>query len=183
MAKRPTKNAPASEKTTTYSTRLNQEQREQLEEAAALAGVSASRFIRDATLRAVADTLNASPPNDRALAAMARKVAEQLARPCIEVIYDNTVSGYDHQETRLIGLARKPVNIGYASEDSEDRWGYHPTAVSSEVLSERLLHQLAEIVESCPHSFINALLAELRSGAEPAPEFKPKTDSRKLLND
>lgn len=182
MAKRTTKKAPAAEKTTTYSTRFNSEQREQLEEAAALMGVSGSRFFRDATLRVVADTLNASPPNDRALTSMARAVADQLVSPRIEVHYECDAYN-DRREKRLVNLDNAPAAIDYKLDNGEPDLDWRPCAVSANILTDRDVQQLTRIAENCPHSFVVALLVELRSGSAPVPEFKPRTDSRKLLND
>ena len=88
--KKPTGKAPV-DKTTTYSTRLNDQQKGHLEQAAALMGVSASRFIRDATLRAAADVVNSSAPNDRAINAIAQQLANSICdqQAALEFVDEN----------------------------------------------------------------------------------------------
>lgn len=177
--KQSTKPAPAAEKTTTYSTRLNDEQRESLERASQQAGVSASRFMRDATLRAAADLENSVSPNDRAIAQLAGKLAETLLKMKVDVEYEDEAA---QTQSRSIFSPTDWTELPTVKSQISGE-PLPPSAIRVESLTPHEITQLAEMARLCPLTLSRSLIAALTGVREPAPTFTPKSDPDRLLND
>ena len=180
MAKKKTTKKTAADKTTTYSTRLNDEQREHLENAAASTGVSASRFIRDATLRAAADVVNSTAPNDRAITAIAQRLADSISNQQAELEYQ--------YEDDQVSVSKASLNNGYLPinqdrQHEEFELNRHLLSVKINSLSPQDIRQLRAIAESCPFTFAQAFLKAMRGASEPMPEFSPRSNPDSLLSD
>jgi len=180
MAKKKQTKKPAAEKTTTYSTRLNEEQKEHLEQAAAFTGVSASRFIRDATLRAAADVVNATAPHDRAISAIAQLLADSISNQHAELEY--------LYEDDQVSRVKASLNNGYLSlsqDQGDDEYELRKILVSIKIntLAPQEVRQLNSIAESCPFAFAQAFTKAMRGVGEPLPEFTPRSNPDRLLSD
>jgi uncharacterized protein (DUF1778 family) len=179
MAKKQTTKTVPVEKTTTYSTRLNEEQRERLEQAASAANMSASRFMRDATLRAASDLHNAAPPFDRSLAKFAKLVANSLLDPTVEVTKQNE---YEQTHTVTFRASNGPISLEPShSEKPEESW--RPKELRIEGLTPDDVQNLREMARVCPLSFSQALIAALDGVTEPAPKFVVRSDPDRMLAD
>lgn len=180
MAKKQTaKAAPTTEKTTTYSTRLNDEQRECLERAASIAGVSASRFMRDATLRAAADIENGAAPNDRAISHLTKRIADNLLSPKVQLSYED-----DYQQTTINThlcsgdwMSVAPVESVAPGELATLK------AIRVDAIQGKDLQYLRQMAQLCPFTFARALITALHGATDPSPEFTGRTDPERILND
>jgi uncharacterized protein (DUF1778 family) len=178
--KQTTKPAPAAEKTTTYSTRLNDEQRESLERASQQAGVSASRFMRDATLRAAADLENSVSPNDRAMTHLAGRLAETLLNPKVDFRYDDEAD-QSHERTALGNAEWCSPPVVDSSIVPDEQCPVSAFRVHG--LSPSEIAQLTEMARLCPITFSRTLISALTGVREPAPKFVARSDPDRLLND
>lgn len=179
MAKKSSATPSASDKTTTYSTRLNDDQKQSLETAAQIAGVSASRFIRDATLRAAADIENAAAPNDRAIAHLAKRLADTLLNQRVHIRYDDEAG--EHDERALVGSSSwtelpKVESILPGEQCTA-------SAIRVDRLTSNEVSQLADMAHACPLALSSAIISALTGASEPAPTFVTKSDPIRLLND
>lgn len=179
MAKKKTTKAAPTEKTTTYSTRLNDEQRERLERAASASNMSASRFMRDATLRAASDLHNAAPPFDRSLASFAKLVANSLLDPTVKVTKQNE---YEQTHTVIYRASNGPISLEPShSEKPEDSW--RPKELRIDGLTSDDIMNLREMARVCPLSLAQALIAAFDGVTEPAPKFVARSDPDRLIAD
>lgn len=180
MAKKNTPKKSVAEKTTTYSTRLNDEQREHLEHAAASLGVSASRFIRDATLRAAADVVNATAPNDRAINAIAQRLVDSILNQQATLGFADEFEN-QYTEKAILNNATLPMSQFFAQREDEPRRELEYITINT--LNKREMRQLTEIAESCPFAFAQAFLKATRGASEPLPEFSARSNPDKLMSE
>jgi len=179
MAKKQTTKTAPVEKTTTYSTRLNEEQRERLEWAAAASNMSASRFMRDATLRAAYDLDNAAPPHDRAIAILAKRVADGLLDPTAKVTKENE---YEQKVTVPYRASNGSISLVTSDSDNpEDSW--RVTELRIDGMSKDDIQQIRQMARVCPLSFAQALIAAFDGVTEPAPKFVVRSDPDRMLAD
>ena len=179
MAKKKPEKSLSTEGSTTYSTRLADDQKELLEQAAALTGVSASRFIRDATLRAALDVVNAAPPNDRAIQATMARIADILLNQPYKLVKQNyagvpfTKKGLGSRQSIDLQVNRSDV-----LEESEE-----PVSLILESISHDDIKNLESIARSCPVTFAQSMVKAILGVTEPLPTFAPKADPDRHLND
>lgn len=181
MAKKTSKKSPA-EKTTTYSTRLNDEQKALVEEAAAIAGVSASKFIRDAALQAALDGVNAYGTNDAAILASMLSLADVLKKPHATITFHSNVVEHSTERTIAIGHSGTPLTLPISDDKGEDL-DFRPVAIRANTLTHDQLKTLREIAVNCPISFSNAFRRAIDGANHERPQFVPKAKSQAILDD
>jgi len=181
MAKKTPANTP-SDKSTTYSTRLNDEQRALLEQAAEIEGVSASKFIRDAALKAAADTVNSSGNNERAIYAAVYSLADIVRNPKASVTMHS--DDIDHSYEREISLTNGDVTLQPTSpvDDLYDDV-FRPHSIRGQTLGHHKVQILLSIAESCPISFARAFRTAFSGNDDKPLEFSPKANPAKILED
>ena len=180
MAKKPTKKA-AAEKTTTYSTRLNDEQRALVEQAASSRGVSASKFIRDAALQAAVDAVNAEGTNDAAILASMMALADVLKSPQATITYHSGVVEHTTQRTVSVGRAGTPIDVHITADNGEDL-DFRPVSIQAETLTQKQLMTLREIAVSCPITFSSAFKRAIDGSDKELPMFTPKASTQSMLD-
>lgn len=180
MAKKKTTKKTPADKTTTYSTRLNDEQREHLEQAAGLKGVSASRFIRDATLRAAADAVNATAPNDRAITAIAQRLANSLVDQQAKLKF---VDEFDQATHSKVSLNNGHLAMAQTNQNDESQPERTLSSIEINTLTTQEIRQLKSIAESCPIAFAQAFLKAMTGANEPLPEFTVRSKPDQLVAD
>lgn len=182
MAKKNTKTTTKAEQTTTYSTRLNNEERLILEEAATLTDVSSSKFIRNATLQASSETLNAAAPNDRAVKSIARTLAKQLLELQCEINYETDYEGYTPSRTVLL-QSLNTINLEYPVSDESHEIEFVAKSITPNTMSKPQINKLIQIAQSCPQTFVECLINELQGRAESEPDFNPRVDMSSIAKD
>lgn len=182
MAKKKTAKKTTGENTTTYSTRLNDQQRVLIEEAAAISGVSASKFIRDAALQAAADTVNANGSNDAAILAAMMSLADVLKKPQATVTYFSEV--VQHSTERTISIADSSTSLDIHIEDNKGHdLHFQPVSIQANTLRPYQLKTLTEIAASCPITFSDAFRRAVEGTTESKLKFTPKANPRAMLED
>lgn len=160
--------------TTTYSTRLSQTQRELVEQASQIADVSPSKFIRDAAIRAAADTINAAPPQSDAVAELARKVVKLATDAEIRIDSTNAASDTDtHHYSARAGR----ISLDHGGPEWHDQ--FTPQSVEVSHLREYERRALRQMAESCPLALAQAIKDALTKPEIPV-EYKPRIDLKNI---
>jgi len=181
MAKKSTKTAAKAEQTTTYSTRLNNKEKQILEDAAALADVSSSKFIRNATLQASSEIINAAAPNDRAIKTAARILAKQLLDNQLEINYRGE---HEYFETSRTVVLQSNTNIDLSYPCDEDQHlPFHPHSITPKIMNKLQINRLINVAQNCPQAFVESLVLELQGRVDDEPEFTPRVDVGSILKD
>lgn len=181
MAKKTTKK-DATEKTTTYSTRLNDEQRSLLEEAASIAGVSAAKLIRDAALRAAADTVNAQGGNDAAILSSMHALAGTLKNPHATVTYHCDEMDYSTDKTITISNAEASLDSCIKVDGNVD-FQFEPKSIRGHFLTTAQLNTLREIAINCPITFSDAFRRALDGADDRSISFTPRANPQSLIDE
>jgi uncharacterized protein (DUF1778 family) len=181
MAKKSTKKAPA-EKTTTYSTRLNEDQKTVLEEAAAIKGISASKFIRDAALQAAVDTVNAHGSNDAAILSSLLSLADVLKRPEATVTFHS--DEIDHSTERKLILDNNGTSLAVnITDDNGNDLHFYPVSIRGESLTSKQLNTLRDIAASCPITFSETFRRAIDGVNGKQLDFTPKANANTVIDD
>lgn len=181
MAKKSTKTAVKAEQTTTYSTRLSDEEKRILEEAATLADMSSSKFIRNATLKASVEKINAASPNDLAIKTIARVLAKQLLDNQLEINYHGE---HEHFETSRTVVLQSDTNIDLEYPcDGEQYPHFHPHSITPRIMSRLQINRLIKVAQNCPQTFVESLVHELQGRVDDIPEFTPRVDMGSIAED
>lgn len=181
MAKKTPKKDPT-EKTTTYSTRLNDEQRSLLEEAASIAGVSAAKLIRDAALRAAADTVNSQGPNEAAIMSSMYTLAGSLKNPQATVTFHSSEIEYTTERTIAISNADTSLD-GCIQVNGTDDIEFVPTKIRAHFLSVGQIRTLREIAVNCPITFSDAFRRAIDGADEKTLTFTPRANPQSLIDE
>ena len=180
-ANKTTKKAPA-EQTTTYSTRLNDAQRSVLEEAAEIAGVSTSKFIRDAALKAAADTLNASGKNEAAILSTLLSLADVIKRPQATVSHYS--SEMEHTIERTISISNSGCSLqAHITDTNGNELDFVPVEITGNTLTTIQMKSLCEIAANCPITFSEAFRRAMEGTSDSQLKFTPIANPQAVLED
>lgn len=179
MAKKPIPDAPA-DKTTTYSTRLNEKQRALLEEAAEALGVSASKFIRDAALLAAADAVNTQGQNEAAIDTAMHTLAEKIKHPSVVIRERSLVIG----QTREHEVQASPGDIALRTHNSDetDEYEFYAESINIPTLTKGEIRTLRDIAESCPIAFSAAFRKAVDGTSRTPIPFTPRANPKQILD-
>lgn len=182
MTKKSTKTAAKTEQTTTYSTRLNTEEKQILEDAAALTDVSSSKFIRNATLQASSEIINAAAPNDRAVKTSARLLAKQMLELQCEINYHGDYADYETSRNVILQSSGE-IDLRYPNFSEEHDVQFVAHSIVPKVMQRAQINKLIKVAQNCPHAFVEALINELQGRVDEEPDFTPRVDIGSIIKD
>lgn len=181
MAKKTTKTDTA-EKTTTYSTRLSDEHRALVEEASNIFGVSASKFIRDAAIRAALDAINAQGDNDAAITSSMHALTDTLKNPKVTVKLHSQELQHSTERTISISNAYTPLD-NLVDVDGNQDISFDAVGVRGKILTEKQIDLLRDIALNCPITFGDAFRRALDGADTHDIKFTPRASPQPLNDD
>ena len=171
---------------TSYSTRLEPRQRELIDKAAAIAGCSAAKFIRDAAVTRAAHVVNADGSASAPLRHLAAVVGRQLVDPSLAEIWRINHPEADN-ETRIeysfseLGTSNGRRERHYQSEYLSHE-GYSLGRTEPVALSKNDLNQLRTALETSGMEFVRMLLEALATRAHHSLDYRPVVNVSELLS-
>lgn len=166
---------PDEPKSESYSTRFDAKQRELIEQAAAIAGCSPAKLIREATVRRAADIVNSEEGVQ--LRALATSFLAPVLKPTVVLecysghgeIEENTWEYTTHHQ-----WSADDVKLG--DEVSDVLGG------KVEVPDYRVRAQIKTAMKACGSRFVEILLEQWAAIERGGTEYKPKVNADELLD-